>query len=327
MTADRAVFGRRRPIQRSRLPIVTAAVAVVAALAPGLPGTASVTGAAPVALTSSSAATHAPGSPRVVSARTDRGTGGFVTLAPTGRAGSAGQGPLPTSPEPIVESPVTYPRAGVDEASQRLSPPVTPAVWSTRYAYQNADPTSGEPVTWSPCRPVHFVINAAGAPAGFTALVLRIADEVAAGSGLRLAYDGLSSERLTSQRSDYQPERYGARWAPVLIGTMTAAAAGVSESTAGLTSLVRVSSQAQPDPHYVTGQIALFDAAFSGVLTDGSPLIEQVLRHEFGHLLGLGHTPALGQVMDTPNTGVSRLQAGDLTGLSRLGQGSCAPGI
>lgn len=256
-----------------------------------------------------------------------RRPGGFLTLSSTGPAGAVAPTSLLSAPVPVLDQPGDHPIAGVEEAAARLAPIVTPAVTSARFSYQNTDQLTGQPITWSPCRPIHYVVNTAGTPAGFTALVVQVANEISAATGLRLAYDGPSTEALSSQRRDYQPERYGERWAPVLVGYTSTATAGVPDSTAGLTSLVRVSSVAQPDAHYVTGQIAVFDTALSGMLSDGTPLVEQVLRHEFSHLVGLGHTPGLGQVMDSPNTGVARLQAGDLTGLSRLGQGTCAPGI
>jgi len=271
--------------------------------------------------------TRAPLGPKGIHSPQTHPRGGIIALAPFDSVTAAKSGSLLASAEPVIEGATAFPPPGVGESATHLGSPAPLTSISSSYVFQNASSTAGDPVTWSPCRPIHFVINASGTPTTFAPKVLGVVDEFARATGLKFVYDGTTSETVASDRKDYQPDRYGSRWAPVLVGASTTFAASVPASTAGLTSLVRVSNQADPAPHYVTGQIAVFEAAFTDTLPDGTPLVDQVLRHEFGHLVGLGHTRALDQVMDSPNTGVARLQAGDLTGLNRLGEGTCAPAI
>lgn len=47
--------------------------------------------------------------------------------------------------------------------------------------------------------------------------------EVSAASVLQFVHDGATAEGPTDQRNLYQPERYGKRWAPVLITWSTPA--------------------------------------------------------------------------------------------------------
>jgi hypothetical protein len=44
-----------------------------------------------------------------------------------------------------------------------------------------------------------------------------------------------------------------------------------------------------------------------------------VLLHELGHVMGLGHVPAIGELMQAAGGGVTDLGPGDLEGLRRLG--------
>jgi hypothetical protein len=96
--------------------------------------------------------------------------------------------------------------------------------------------------------------------------------------------------------------------------------AGLARNVVGKTSTTGL-------PHIVSSQVLVMKSAFAQKLPDGTPLFAQVLRHEFGHMAGLGHTDALSQLMDAQNLGVPTYQDGDRTGLSRLGAGPCAPDL
>ena len=75
----------------------------------------------------------------------------------------------------------------------------------------------GSPVAWDPCRPVHYVIRPAGAPAGGDDLLRWAFGQISAATGLSFVDDGATDEAPSEQRAKFQPHRYGDRWAPVLV--------------------------------------------------------------------------------------------------------------
>src|SRR5690606_18892740 len=75
----------------------------------------------------------------------------------------------------------------------------------------------GSPVTWDPCRPIHYVVNPTGQPPGAEGLVEEAIARTSAATGLQFVADGTTDETWSTERPAYQPERYGERWAPVLI--------------------------------------------------------------------------------------------------------------
>jgi hypothetical protein len=80
----------------------------------------------------------------------------------------------------------------------------------------------GRPVAFDPCTPIHFVTRYDGAPPGADALVPAAVAQLSAATGLVLIHDGDSDETPSGGREPRQPERYGDRWAPVLISWSSA---------------------------------------------------------------------------------------------------------
>ena len=78
------------------------------------------------------------------------------------------------------------------------------------------------PVTWSPCRPIHFVIRLTFQPPGGGDAVARSVAAVSAATGLVFVDDGATTEAPSPQREAFQPDLYGDRWAPVLFAWATA---------------------------------------------------------------------------------------------------------
>jgi len=186
----------------------------------------------------------------------------------------------------------------------------------------------GAPARWDPCTPVHYVTNLAEAPAGAAGVVHGAIARLSAATGLTFVDDGATTEVPGANRQAYQPSRYGARWAPVVI-----AWARPSESDLlpggniigeGGSSWVQAGSGPKV---YVSGEVVI-DPANTGMLAptfgSGSTLGE-LLLHELGHVAGLGHTTDQTQIMypvlePLPE---ARYGAGDLAGLTHLG---AAPG-
>ncbi|WP_076258952.1 hypothetical protein [Intrasporangium flavum] len=223
------------------------------------------------------------------------------------------------------------PQAGVEEEDSRILPAVAqgkdPGAGS--YAFLSTSPGSEEPVTYDPCRPIHYVIRSHGESPLADQLVHDAAAEVSQASGLRLVYDGTSGEAPRDDRAAFQPELYGDRWAPVLIAwsdpVETAHLAGRTAGVGG--------SVAWPDSHgratYVTGMVRLDTPSLQEHLQDpgASEQVRAIIAHELAHVLGAAHVTDRHQLMYPENLGQTRLGAGDRYALARLGQGECAPGL
>jgi hypothetical protein len=223
-----------------------------------------------------------------------------------------------------------YPTPGFGEKPEPLGyPPIieNPSP-NTDYSFQALNP-DGSPVTFSPCRPIHFVIRQSNAPEDGNKKIMSAVLEVSKATGLKFIYDGETDEPPNINREGYQPKRYGDRWAPVLI-----AWSNPIETPGFTTDLIGEATTYQlvrPDgyAHYVTGQVILDANRLQKLEQDyGTKITSAVLKHELGHLVGLGHTEADNQLM-YPKTspGIEDFQAGDYTGLAELGRGSCADDI
>jgi len=181
---------------------------------------------------------------------------------------------------------------------------------------------AGDPVRWNPCEAIHYAVNLGAAPAGSLQdvqdAVLRLTDA----SGIAFVYDGLSDEVPVLDRDVYQPERYGDRWAPVLIGWIDPRTSGISFVMNGREA-AGVAGPLTPDTGadiYVSGVVAINagDPNPPGFASPGAQ--GPVVLHELAHVLGLGHIKAQGELMEPSGGGVTDLGPGDLEGLRRLGR-------
>ncbi len=222
------------------------------------------------------------------------------------------------------------PPAGQEEAQRPLARPgsaetATPG----RFGYSAVQPDGRSPVTYSPCRPIHYVVRGAGAPDGGAQLIAQAVADVSAASGLRFVDDGPTSEGIAQDRSAYQPDRYGDRWAPVLIAWATPDEVpdfGVDVlGEAGSTRVTRANGQHT----YVTGTVALSGAAIQQYAARyGAAAGRAVVEHELGHLVGLAHVNAVRELMrPRADPAVVTLGSGDLAGLRRAGSGACTPDV
>lgn len=194
------------------------------------------------------------------------------------------------------------------------------------FAFLSTDEV-GRPLRFDPCQPVSYVINPDGAPAGAVDDVHEAFRRLGAATGITFAYAGATTEVHnviggSGGRRSYQPERYGRRWAPVLVSFVTGDSepvlAGNVLGYGGSTSYWTSSS----DPAYVTGEIvldrelSLVRPGFGPGMTSGN-----LIQHELAHVIGLDHVEDRSEVMyeSISDQSPDGFGPGDLAGLAHLG--------
>ncbi len=218
------------------------------------------------------------------------------------------------------------PPPGLEEVAAPLGAPAPQERTSGSYRFKLTQREAATtPVAFSPCRPIHYVVRPDHAPPGGGSAISRAIALVSSATGLTFVDDGPTSEPIVPQREPYQPSRYGDRWAPVLIAWATAdEVPDFGVDIAGEAGSQTVST---PDGTrvYVTGTVYLDAAKAIRMRRHGmSGVVQAVVEHELGHLVGLSHVNDATQIMfPRASTQVLSYQAGDLTGLAALGEGPC----
>ena len=251
-----------------------------------------------------------------------------VTLAGPARLVDLLADVVPVGSEELVDTPLP---AGSDESSgSRLLPAVVVADVppADTFGWMRTQGTGAGPVTFDPCRPIHYVTRSTGPATDDVAAIRAAVTIVSKASGLRFVYDGPTTEKPTKGRAAQQPARYGAHWAPVLVGWTSTAESPELDDNAGLgggTPWRGPSGRLS----YVSGTVWL-DAVSLAPLLDsrvGRQQVTAVVVHELTHVLGATHPSAGDQLMSENGGGRTGLADGDRYALSVLGQGPCEPGL
>jgi hypothetical protein len=128
----------------------------------------------------------------------------------------------------------------------------------------------------------------------------------------------------------FQPDRYGDRWAPVLVAwSDSAEAPELAGDVAGYAGSTRLEIGHEASV-YVTGLVALDGPEMAEALQvpGGRDEARAVIQHELAHLVGLDHVADPGQLMQPVlDPDVTSFGPGDLTGLALLGAGPCFPDV
>jgi hypothetical protein len=221
----------------------------------------------------------------------------------------------------------TVPPPGYEAAPAPLGTPPA-GTGSTAFVLQDV-PDGDQPfAAYDPCRPVHYVVRPDHAIPGGETLIREAVAAASAATGLQFVDDGTTTESPADERKAFQPNRYGKRWAPVLIAWSTPQETpGLAGDIAGDGGSNYVQAPGQPLV-LVAGQIRLDAPDLAGILSgrpDGAAQVRAVIMHEWGHVLGLDHIDDPGQLMHAENKGLLDFAAGDRAGLALLGSGPCVP--
>ena len=215
---------------------------------------------------------------------------------------------------------------GVEASDTPLGiPPTTSG--SAQYVLQESPDPAQDFVAYDPCRPLHYVIRTELAPNGSDGLVAEAVAEISAATGLQFVYDGPTGEAPSEERENYQPDRYGKKWAPILIAwTSPVEVPDLAGDTVGLGGSSYAQTPGEPLV-YVAGQAQLDAPDIAGILTrpTGREDVRAIIMHELAHVVGLGHVNDRNELMFEENTGQTALGPGDRAGLAALGAGPCVP--
>lgn len=185
---------------------------------------------------------------------------------------------------------------------------------SSDYAFMQTQPVTGGPVGYSPCQPIEVEINPEGAPSNYRELVDTAIEHVSEPSGLEFRVVGETTRRYADAFSSGEATPVLVSWAdsdevPALAGNVAGLGGSSSRDRGGVL-------------RYVTGAVTL-DADAYADLAGRQDDAQAIIDHEFGHLVGLDHVTAGGELMAERNTGITSWGEGDLRGLELLGDLPC----
>jgi hypothetical protein len=223
---------------------------------------------------------------------------------------------------------------GSDGSSVTLTPggasaasvPAVPAGNTGSFSYLATNP-DGSPARYDPCTPIHYVTNVAQGPANAAALVQMALAQVSTATGIQFVDDGPTTEVPDANRPLYAQGGASPAWAPVLIAWTTPAQSNLLQ---GASSIVGEGGSwwvtaGSGNEVYVTGEVAMNASRANNLINGfGGGSEGQLLLHELGHVVGLGHTQDPMQIMYPTilPTHTSGYQAGDRAGLAHLGTGA-----
>ena len=208
-----------------------------------------------------------------------------------------------------------------------LGVPAPLARESSAYRFIATQEGSDDPIAYDPCRPIHVVVDGRTQVSGGAEMVSQALFDVSRATGLQFVVDEPTDEAPVEGRVAYQPDRFPWVWAPVLISwTDPSVIPGLEGDVAGLAGSAWVT--VDQGSVNVSGSVQLDGPQLAEIARfEGLDGVRAVITHELGHLVGLDHVDDPNQLMYPSNGTGTSLADGDLTGLSRLGQGRCFPNV
>jgi hypothetical protein len=213
-------------------------------------------------------------------------------------------------------------RKAVGLGPHRLASPVDAGTTGSFafMAHQPGDATA--PVTWDPCRPIRYEINAADGPPTAVGLIQDAISRAEQATGLSFEYAGETDAR-PHWDSPLVPIIAARR--PVLVAWADAEEVPqLAGDVAGIGGSVPIDA-GDGRRRYATGGVTLDAASFAQIDAQAGGAAEEraIVLHELGHLVGLAHVPDAAELMNAENLGLLDYGPGDLAGLAELGSGPC----
>lgn len=215
----------------------------------------------------------------------------------------------PAAPEGVGSGPLGQPPTDVPDADS--------------YAFMATQEDSDEPVTYDPCAPIHYVVNDRQAFDGADEELAAAVAEIEEATGLVFVNDGATDEAPVLKRA-FQEKRYGKSWSPVLIAWSDKYELGRLKTALGVGGSGAISAGGRK--WFVSGGVTLNGPRLRQLYDgkNGRAQVRAVIMHELGHLVGLTHVTAPGEIM---RPGVRDKTAawgpGDRAGLAQLGTAPC----
>lgn len=219
------------------------------------------------------------------------------------------------------EATAGWPSKPLDVSDEPRGMPPVVAGTGTFEFLATQDGSSG-PVAYSPCQPIHLVVNARTAIPGHKQILHDAVAEVSRVSGLEFVFDG-ETDRVPEQRAP-RPASDGHGWEPVLVAwSDDGEVPELAGDVAGIGGSARASRGGRA--WLVTGNVVIdgVDAARMMQRPNGAEAVKAVILHELGHLLGLDHVQDRSELMYERNIGQASYGPGDSAGLAMLGSGEC----
>ena len=222
-----------------------------------------------------------------------------------------------------MPNPTKIPALTVSSPAAATTAPTTVRLAAlTSASYRFSSILDGAPVRWNPCQAIHWRANVARGPVGGLDVLKAAVAHIAGTTGTTWVYDGVT---LTVPSTAYLPTTPTNINKPVVIGWTDGTASDLLRGKpAQVLGMTRTTWFGVDDG---MGHRAAATRAAVVALdrTDNLPLRgaqswSATALHELGHVMGLDHPADTRQLMAAILPNVATLQAGDNTGLVRLGR-------
>lgn len=263
----------------------------------------------------------------------------FAGVAACGGGGGGGGGgssdPLAPPTAPLDACPA---KDHTDTVGVRGLTPNEIANLPLSYTFLKVAPDGCTPLRFNPCEPVHYIQNGAAAPPFVVDNVREAFRRLSQATGITFVDDGMTDE--TTRATPSVPDRYGSRWAPILIAwlhfpdsqtngqqqilgnTVPFAIGNVTVSAVLRFNVDAYNDEATKAP--IGDGFGPPAGSGTGPIGRNNITWGRIVLHELAHVAGLGHTSDPGSLMypDAAQqtirpTGFSKT---DLTGLRYLGK-------